>query len=675
MIINADGCVISGNLFDNCWRCVTLDASYGQFNGSTVSHNRILNGTGSSGAILVYGNDHCIAHNLAQNSVQGFVYQTGGTGNTYTHNSIISCGQSGHYPIRIVAGNGASICGNRIKDTPSHGIYIDNASDVDITANQLEDIGYSGISVAAGTDITIADNTLLRVGASAQQAIEFTGTGANSVENAMVLNNSFIDCPDVCVHFLGGASGVGDNNQVSSNRFVRCGSSGDAHIKFTDDGTTTGHSVCNNYSDKGSNSYFLDTGGVAATAMDIVGNTLSGYSDFGLTGTNKFALGVRGSYLETGEIDAYKGGMYGDGTTNDAPALQAVLDGCVTYNCGRVTFPCREYLINSQVNFPATTSGRQWLVLECNGSQFTTTTGSITVLARHISALSDAVDGNYFVPVIRDLLMYGVSSSNAMSFHRYGRLNLENVRISSFNKGVELVFCISSRLNGVHCIGCEQSFRIMSGDEDFSDGTISNSNSNVTRLDNCRAQTSSIYAIGYYLSHSGNVTLQNCICEGSSVDICVHIDNVTTGGTSSNRDITFDRLLDRVHGVHRQVFRRRWQEFQHHDRRFGHPLAVRRDHGYDRSDELRAQLPQYVHLESARHHAHAVPSRLQQHQPLDLRRVHRRHVHEQREFDPFQRGFVGFRYLEQQPCASSAGPHRRCLRYPQRLGKRRPRHG
>lgn len=235
---------------------------------------------------------------------------------------------------------------------------------------------------------------------------------------------------------------------------------------------------------------------------------------------------------EFGTINVKTYGAKGDGTTNDAPAIQEAINAAKSLGAS-LTFSPGRYLVNSNLILPsgvASNAGyNRWFRIYGNNASIITTTSGVTILDRHVTALTDGHRGDFWNPIITDLHLSGVPGAHAVRIDRSASVLLQNLWLYNFDKGIELVFALYPRLQSINAQAVERAFRILSGQGIFSDGGIDNSSSNLTRLSECRAQTFTTTSVPFYIEQSQMVQLDNCVAEGSSADVACHINSINGG--------------------------------------------------------------------------------------------------------------------------------------------------
>ncbi len=94
---------------------------------------------------------------------------------------------------------------------------------------------------------------------------------------------------------------------------------------------------------------------------------------------------------------------------------------------------------------------------------------------------------------------------------------VEDVFFQSLDVGLELAFCLGARVVGCHSIGCvSHDFVARCGDGKWSGAGTSNSQSNHTTFEGCRAYSANGAIANYKVAGSSGVSIRNCIAEGSN---------------------------------------------------------------------------------------------------------------------------------------------------------------
>lgn len=289
---------------------------------------------------------------------------------------------------------------------------------------------------------------------------------------------------------------------------------------------------------------FRQSSSTASTRYVQIDVGCTGYLFESLSGTNypyEVIVTPGATPVKRRKYSVKQFGAVGNGTTDDTGAIQAAIDYCEANAIGQLEFEPGVYLISATLNLPSGNSGNvPFFVMDGNGCLVKTTTAGITIFARTVTALTDPQNGDYWSPIIKNFKLQGVSTAHGIVIHRTAYTLIENVQLVTFDKGIELVFALESKLSLINAKSCENSFRVISGDIPFSDGTPQTSASNVTILEQCRAQTYSVTAVAFYIEHSGNVMLKNCVAEGASADIALWLDNMTAGGYYGFRNVQID---------------------------------------------------------------------------------------------------------------------------------------
>lgn len=245
---------------------------------------------------------------------------------------------------------------------------------------------------------------------------------------------------------------------------------------------------------------------------------------------------------EFGTINVKTYGAKGDGVNDDAGAIQDAINAAKTLGAA-LTFSPGRYLVGSNLILPSgigSTAGyNRWFRIYGNNASLITTTSGVTILDRHVTALTDSHRGDFWNPIITDLHLSGVPGANAIRIDRSASVLLQNLWLYNFDKGIELVFALYPRLQSINTQYVERAFRVLGGYGIFSDGGIDNSSSNAAVLAECRAQTFTPTSVPFKISQSQMVRLENCVAEGSWADIACQIDS-KLGGTSLYDNIVTD---------------------------------------------------------------------------------------------------------------------------------------
>ncbi len=232
---------------------------------------------------------------------------------------------------------------------------------------------------------------------------------------------------------------------------------------------------------------------------------------------------------EFSSINVKEYGAIGNGIVDDTVSIQNAINAAKLANSPLVFAPGR-YLVSANLMLPSGTSGfNRWFRIYGNHATLMTMTSGVTILDRHIGALTDAHRGDYWNPIITDLYLSGVPTANAIRIDRTASMLLQNLWLTNFNKGIEIAFALYPKLQSINCQYVEHGFRIMSGEDLFTDGGIDNSSSNLARLSECRVQSFTSTSKPFHISQSQMVLLDNCVAEGSMCDVACHIDSMSGG--------------------------------------------------------------------------------------------------------------------------------------------------
>jgi len=250
-------------------------------------------------------------------------------------------------------------------------------------------------------------------------------------------------------------------------------------------------------------------------------------------------------------------GIPTDGTTDAAPAIQAMLDACVTLGIGHAILPPRTYRIATQINWPTGAAALQnrLLVLEGNGSVMLVSAGITAIDRAWPDANNTSTNWKAWRPMIRNLVFIGDdTTATAIKLRQVAGSEISNCDFQNLNAGIILVsglWCTIARCNADSCLS---PFQIIAGvDDGVLNATQTNSASNVCTLNQCRAAPTNVNAVSFTIKHAANLVMNSCSSEGSDCDSMVDIDD-STGGYVLGTNVTINDFWAEVTTSCNQMF-------------------------------------------------------------------------------------------------------------------------
>lgn len=228
--------------------------------------------------------------------------------------------------------------------------------------------------------------------------------------------------------------------------------------------------------------------------------------------------------------------------SSDASAfLQELIDKAFSSDqIPEIRLDPRRYRVDSGLTFPNVTASEvRTFVFDGRGAilDFSNAAAGQTLFGRIATevGMTPSSDTRFWVPTFKNITAFGSDTQHFLKWHIGTQCHIHDIKLSSFDIGIELLWAVQSKVELVNAIDCVRPFRAISG-EALINGSNSNSNCNLVKFINCRASMDSATAVGFYLEHAGGAELNGCSIEGAQCDIGFHLLGDTGSGFSTSRN-------------------------------------------------------------------------------------------------------------------------------------------